>query len=535
MRSSHRRPPPLAWRLHVRPSRDGRCLGPFLRGAAAVLLLLWIDQLSLAVAADHHAVVASSTKSCGRRFLVRDGETAAPDSAAAEGLLLSRGRGFMGAVMVDDPAVILFAGGIGRGGMVVDSNVDVFAVPLDVSEDDDDDNDDDNAAVGAVGGGGEEALVDRDVLSLGVARTDMGAGGTSSAVFFAGGCGMEDVGDDNQPETQSSGPTIVQGGGGEFGGGVAVEVPPGADPDVPLLLKNCQATDAVDVFLVGNGGGGGGDGAQGGKGKLSLLPPDAVRLCEPKYAATVGVFFTGSPDEGDPSAWAPTAHVLVAGGIIPTGGGEGGGQYTATSTVDIFRHDGIDEATGEAKVATLPVPRLPNPPRFEMTSCCFKHQCVFAGGRVSMGEGGAGFNSDRAEVWDGSTWSFATWGEHTLSEPRHLMGSAVIEISTGSEKRTVGMFAGGVSNTGDSSMVDLFDFDERRVLPRIDAPTVRGPTQGVSFSREVAAFVGATGKIDVFDGRTLCWISYEADGFFPGTTVVGRSPSWFFDSASPGF
>lgn len=22
-------------------------------------------------------------------------------------------------------------------------------------------------------------------------------------------------------------------------------------------------------------------------------------------------------------------------------------------------------------------------------------------------------------------------------------------------------------------------------------------------------FVGATGKIDVFDGRTLCWISYE--------------------------
>lgn len=48
-----------------------------------------------------------------------------------------------------------------------------------------------------------------------------------------------------------------------------------------------------------------------------------------------------------------------------------------------------------------------------------------------MGQGGVGFNSDRAEVWDGATWSFATWGEHTLSEPRHLMGSAVIEISGG--------------------------------------------------------------------------------------------------------
>ncbi|CAN0128042.1 unnamed protein product [Ectocarpus fasciculatus] len=343
MRRGHRRPLPLAWRLCFRPSRDVRCLRPLVPGAAAVLMLLvWIDLLSLAVAADHHAVAASSTKACGRRFLVRDGEASTPDSSpAAGGLLLSRGRGFMGAVMVDDPAVILFAGGIGRGGMVVDSNVDVFAVPLDVADDDDDD--EDNATGGAaVGGGREEAMVDRNVLSLGVARTDMGAGGTRSALFFAGGCGMEDSGDDNEQETHSSGPTIVQDGGGG-GDGVAVDVPPGGDPDVPLLLKNCQATDAVDVFLLG----GGGDGAQERKGKLSLLPPDAVRLCEPKYAATVGVFFTGSPDEGDPSAWAPTAHVLVAGGIIPTGGGEGGGQYTATSTVDIFRDDGIDEATGE--------------------------------------------------------------------------------------------------------------------------------------------------------------------------------------------
>lgn len=48
-----------------------------------------------------------------------------------------------------------------------------------------------------------------------------------------------------------------------------------------------------------------------------------------------------------------------------------------------------------------------------------------------MGSGGTGFNSDRADVWDGATWSFVTWGEHTLSEPRHLMGSAVIELTLG--------------------------------------------------------------------------------------------------------
>ena len=48
-----------------------------------------------------------------------------------------------------------------------------------------------------------------------------------------------------------------------------------------------------------------------------------------------------------------------------------------------------------------------------------------------MGTGDFGFNSDRAEVWDGSSWSFTAWGEHTLSEARHNMGSAVIEVTLG--------------------------------------------------------------------------------------------------------
>lgn len=36
----------------------------------------------------------------------------------------------MGAAMVDEPALVLFAGGIGMKGTVVDSNVDAFAVPV---------------------------------------------------------------------------------------------------------------------------------------------------------------------------------------------------------------------------------------------------------------------------------------------------------------------------------------------------------------------------------------------------------------------
>lgn len=74
-------------------------------------------------------------------------------------------------------------------------------------------------------------------------------------------------------------------------------------------------------------------------------------MCEPKYAATLGVFYTGAPDDGNPSRWSPTAHVMVAGGIIPTSEG----QYTATDTVDIFREEGIDPATG--KVSTPAVER----------------------------------------------------------------------------------------------------------------------------------------------------------------------------------
>lgn len=56
------------------------------------------------------------------------------------------------------------------------------------------------------------------------------------------------------------------------------------------------------------------------------------------------MFYTGTEDNGDPSSWSPTAHVLVAGGIVPSGDG---GQYMATDTVDILREDGIDTVTGE--------------------------------------------------------------------------------------------------------------------------------------------------------------------------------------------
>lgn len=101
---------------------------------------------------------------CGRQFLVRQGNannsSGSDEAAAVAGeLSLSRGRGFMGAAMVDEPPLVVLAGGIGVGGKLVDSNVDAFALP---SLRKDGGN---NLGGGRGGGGAEGALVYKDVLS----------------------------------------------------------------------------------------------------------------------------------------------------------------------------------------------------------------------------------------------------------------------------------------------------------------------------------------------------------------------------------
>lgn len=121
------------------------------------------------------AISASATSSpaaaksslCGRRFVVHvehagdrksdsldnsrsggtNAEKAPADETKRDGAL-SRGRGFMGAAMVDDPTVVIFAGGIGRDGTMVDSDVDAFSIPTAI-----------------VDGAGDAMLVNREVIS----------------------------------------------------------------------------------------------------------------------------------------------------------------------------------------------------------------------------------------------------------------------------------------------------------------------------------------------------------------------------------
>ena len=163
-------------RAPVRPMGGVDTESPTL--SASPSLLPWLQPLPLLLLLSGKATVASAESSiCGRRFVLRQRDSsvagtvrsggAEPSSGSSEeakrpshgasgasnGGALSRGRGFMGAAMVEDPAVVVFAGGIGSGGTVVDSNVDAFAL---------------GAGVLAGGGGGDDGgdvVVDRDVLS----------------------------------------------------------------------------------------------------------------------------------------------------------------------------------------------------------------------------------------------------------------------------------------------------------------------------------------------------------------------------------
>ena len=128
----------------------------------------------LVLLSEKVSVASGESSICGRRFVLRQRDSSSGvERAGAEPSsskqanerrygALSRGRGFMGAAMVEDPAVVVFAGGIGSGGTVVDSNVDAFSLGEGVLAKG---FDRDAATAGDRGGAGEGVVVDRDVLS----------------------------------------------------------------------------------------------------------------------------------------------------------------------------------------------------------------------------------------------------------------------------------------------------------------------------------------------------------------------------------
>ncbi|KAG5188059.1 hypothetical protein JKP88DRAFT_262389 [Tribonema minus] len=319
-----------------------------------------------------------------------------------------------------------------------------------------------------------------EVDSLSMPRTDMGAAVTNAAMYLVGGCGLY------------------------------------SDPirDGLLLVNDCKPSDLVDVFAPNWTAAARLPSAR----PLPMQSTQGFHLCEPKYAATTGVFWTGEPDQGMGGPWAQTPHVVVAGGIVSVGEG----MYRATDTIDILREEGVTRA-GKVSVTNLPVQRLPQP-RFDMSSCCFKHICVFAGGQVNLD----GYFSDRVDVWNGERWGWTS--DHTLSEARFGMGTASLEMALADGVvHMVGFFAGGVGRAGNLFLVDLYDFASDRWLPRIYLPTVRGKCSGVTLGIDAAMFIADTGEVDVFNSTSLCWTSYKLDGIALGAVAAGRAPQWYFD------
>ena len=62
------------------------------------------------------------------------------------------------------------------------------------------------------------------------------------------------------------------------------------------------------------------------------------------------------------------------------------------------------------------------------------------------------------DVWDGKKWGWSS--ARALSEGRYAMGTVALELKMAEPGlyRTVGFFAGGVGRSGNSFLVDLYDF-----------------------------------------------------------------------------
>jgi 3D (Asp-Asp-Asp) domain-containing protein len=78
-------------------------------------------------------------------------------------------------------------------------------------------------------------------------------------------------------------------------------------------------------------------------------------VCFEQYAATTGVFWTGTDDSGtnSESPWATTPHVIVAGGIVHVNSSDTSGLYKATDTIDILREVSSVTATAITSIALL--------------------------------------------------------------------------------------------------------------------------------------------------------------------------------------
>jgi hypothetical protein len=132
------------------------------------------------------------------------------------------------------------------------------------------------------------------------------------------------------------------------------------------------------------------------------------------------------------------------------------------------------------------------------------------------------------DVWSGQTWSWIA--EHSLAEPRYGIGAVTLEVELWEGRRPVALFAGGAGPGGsDSVKVDMYDYVAQRWLPIMELPTVRGPTRALHLGSDAALFLSDNGEMDVFNGTSLCWISFKMEGASHASEAVGYPGQWFLN------
>jgi len=161
--------------------------------------------------------------------------------------------------------------------------------------------------------------------------------------------------------------------------------------------------------------------------------------------------------------------------------------------------------------------------RAHVSTLCTRHACLFAGGCGDPPDPTKS-NSNAEDNFFPQVDIFELgkrgWGKTYLSEPRLGMATILITLHTEEgEALELGLLAGGLSASGPSRTVDVYDFQGNRLLHPLELPTTSGSElRAVRMSPSAVAFVSKSvsgqGLVDILDGDSGCWFSTMIPGEF---------------------
>jgi len=154
-------------------------------------------------------------------------------------------------------------------------------------------------------------------------------------------------------------------------------------------------------------------------------------------------------------------------------------------------------------------------PRAQVSTLCNTAACLFAGGIQTLPFPANPLASDIVFMTDVDIFEMGNrgWGRGSLSEGRTGIATSLITLPDEMGFMTeMGMFAAGMGKNGPSSVVDVYNFEEKRFMAPLRLPTVSGDSvRAIRMSDSTVLFVLPTDQgvvlADIFDGTSGCWFS----------------------------